>query len=92
MSRLQISCINKQNRSSAHERISNVGGTYAGSRWKQTVTQVISNIENNVHSYYVHVGLNEVDIIVATHSGNKYIKTRRDDIQPDNLLSLPECP
>ncbi|WP_157785358.1 DUF3892 domain-containing protein, partial [Bradyrhizobium yuanmingense] len=25
-------------------------------------------------------------------NGHKYIKTKADGIQPDNLLSLPECP
>jgi hypothetical protein len=31
-------------------------------------------------------------VIVAVHNGHKYIKTKADGIQPDNLLSLPECP
>lgn len=34
-----------------------------------------------------------VDIIVAvSRFGNKYIKTEADGDQPNNLLSLPECP
>jgi hypothetical protein len=33
-----------------------------------------------------------VNVIVATHNGNKYIKTEADGIHPDNLLALPECP
>ena len=32
-----------------------------------------------------------VDVIVASHNGNKYLKTKNDGLQPDNLLSLPEC-
>ncbi|WP_373565454.1 DUF3892 domain-containing protein [Bradyrhizobium diazoefficiens] len=29
---------------------------------------------------------------MAKHEGHKYIKTTADGIQPDNLLSLAECP
>ncbi|WP_293875992.1 MULTISPECIES: DUF3892 domain-containing protein [unclassified Sphingomonas] len=34
-----------------------------------------------------------VQVIVARSvSGNKYLKTQSDGEQPNNLLSLPECP
>ena len=29
---------------------------------------------------------------VATRLGKEYLKTERDNEQPDNLLALPECP
>jgi hypothetical protein len=84
----QVKCINKTNRTSPHERISHLGGT----GWKFAQREVIAKIEAKTDTFYVHVGGHTVDVIVATHEGNKYVKTRNDGIHPDNLLSLPECP
>lgn len=87
MASRQITCINKTNRTSAHERIQNVGGI----GWRITVDQCIRDIESKANTYYVLVGKNVVNVIVATNEGRKYIKTESDGIQPNNLLSLPEC-
>jgi len=87
MANLRITCINKTNRTNPHERIRNIGG----SGWKYSEADAISYIENRTHSFYVHVGANTVDVIVATHLGRKYLKTKNDGIVPDNLLSLSEC-
>jgi histone H3/H4 len=87
MPRLQITCINKADRQNPHERIQNVGG--AGFKFSQP--DAIKCIEQRLHSFYVSVGGNTVNVIIATHNGNKYIKTENDGIQPDNLLKLPEC-
>lgn len=91
--RARIGCINKTDRMNPHERIKNVGGQNAdGGRWKQSVDQTIREIESREWEFFVTEGGRTVDVIVATHNGNKYIKTTGDSIQPDNLLSLPECP
>lgn len=87
MAQLQVTCINKTNRFNPHERIQNIGG----SGFKFSQPDAIRCIEQGVHSFYVTVGHNTVKVIVAKHEGNKYIKTENDGIQPDNLLSLPEC-
>lgn len=43
--------------------------------------------------FFVHVNGNSVWVVVAvSRYGNKYLKTEADGEQPDNLLSLPECP
>jgi hypothetical protein len=92
-SRIRIRCINKTDRTNPHERIENVGGQNAdGARWKQSVAHTIREIEAKEYEFFVHEGGRTVDVIVATHNGNKYIKTVADGAQPDNLLSLPECP
>ena len=87
MARLQITCINKSDRFNPHERIINVGGN--GFRFSQK--DAIDCIEKHVHTFFVSVGLGTADVVIATHNGNKYLKTVPDKIQADNLLSLPEC-
>jgi hypothetical protein len=91
--KLEISCINKTDRSSAHEKIRNAGGVSNGSRWKKTQEQIIVDIESATNQYFVKVaGYREVSVIVGRSQwGNKYIKTTDDGEMPNNLLSLPEC-
>jgi len=53
----------------------------------------IADIKSNKYSFYVHVGVETVDVIIAKSSlGHEYLKTKPDGLTPDNLLSLPECP
>jgi hypothetical protein len=88
----QIMCINKTNRLDPHDRIHNVGGIAGGVRWKTTQQQAIQDIERDSSAYYASANGKSVWVIVATHNGNKYIKTQNDGLHPNNLLSLPECP
>jgi hypothetical protein len=90
--RLQIMCVNKQPRSDPHERISHIGGTHEdGSKWKITLDWAIAGIEEGKWTLFTSVDERSPDVVIATHKGHKYLKTTADGVQPDNLLSLPEC-
>ncbi|WP_371133931.1 DUF3892 domain-containing protein [Tabrizicola sp.] len=89
---IQIKCINKSARSNPWERITHVGGV-ADKQWKITQEHAIGFIERGEWNFFVSVKGDSVWVQVATSRfGNKYLKTQPDGDQPNNLLSLPECP
>jgi len=92
---VRIECINKTDRYNPHERIQNVGGRNpSGTRWKMTQPAAIQAIEDGTYRFWVKPpNADSVWVIVArTAQGHKYLKTEADGEEPNNLLSLPECP
>jgi hypothetical protein len=94
MTRYEVRCVRKTDRYNPHERIHGVGGLNPeGTRWYATQGQMIVWIETGQYDFLVRVDHREVRVIVAvSRYGYKYIKTEPDGEQPNNLLSLPECP
>ena len=91
---VEIKCINKTNRFDAHDRIHSVGGVNPdGTRWKLNQSQAIAGIEAGQYAFFVRQQGLVVRVVVAvSRYGHRYMKTVADNEQPDNLLSLPECP
>lgn len=83
-----VTCINKTDRPNRHERIRSIGGIWG----KVLESEAIKQIEEGTYSYHVKASIYDAKVIVALHLGRKYLKTERDTVYIDNLLSLPECP
>lgn len=88
----RITCITKPNAHSPLEHITNVGGTRAtGSRFYITREECARDIDSRRESYYVHVGTDTVNVETYTLHNQRFIKTKPDRTQRDNLLNLPQC-
>lgn len=90
----QVHCIVKSNSKEHYERITHIGGKNGdGTRWKITEESAIDGIESGKWKFYTSVGGESVWVIISkSANGRKYLKTENDGVQPNNLLSLPECP
>jgi hypothetical protein len=91
---VEVKCINKSDRLNAHERIRNIGGINGnGTRWRLSENEAIAGIRRGEWKFYVNRGGSSVWVIIArSAAGHEYLKTEADGEQPNNLLSLPECP
>jgi ABC-type hemin transport system substrate-binding protein len=90
---LEITFVTTRRRKEPHMVISHVGGKFTtGKPWKITVAEAVANIESARHTFHVKVNGQPVEVVVAVHQGNKYVKTAKDGEQPEQLLALPTSP
>jgi hypothetical protein len=88
-----VQCINRTSHTDPHQRISHIGGKNSdGTRWRMTEAAAIQSIKAGKFAFYVEAGGRVVNVIIASRLGREYLKTEADGQQPDNLLSLQECP
>lgn len=91
MRRIEVSCITKTDNDNPHERISHVGGKLKDTYWKVPISEAIHNIEMGFFNYYVSKNCTEVDLVISSHNGSKYLKTTNDSTETNNLLELEQC-
>jgi Protein of unknown function (DUF3892) len=90
---VEVKCIKKTDRYNPHERIQGIGGLNAdGTRWYLPEDDAIAGIDQQKWRFWTSGGGKSVWVVIAVHNGSRYLKTEPDGIQPNNLLSLPECP
>ena len=87
MADAQVTCINKEPRSSTHEGITHLGGA----EWKWTRQQVIESIEARTNTFFTFANGKREDVGVVQGTYGKYVRTYADGVWNDNLLAMPEC-
>jgi hypothetical protein len=94
MQDIQIRCVRKTERYNPHERISGVGGLNEdGTRWFLPGRDAIAGVKAGKWRFWtVANGKNLWIVLAETAQGIEYLKGEPDDIQPSNLLALPDCP
>ena len=93
---IRIICINKAN--GLHENpyvaISHLGwqNDSTGQSGRSTREEIYAWIKDQGGEAYVQAGNARAEVITAVSSrGTRYVKTRADSTERDNLLKLPEC-
>lgn len=93
MSRHEVKCINKSHKESSNGNIQSIGGLNSnGTRWRITQERAIEGIESGKWEFYVNNNGHEVNVIVLSQNGRKFLKTKNDGFESNNLSNLPECP
>lgn len=89
---IRIGCVNRTTATEPWSRVKSIGGLRSGERWQLTEADAIARIEQGSDTFYVRSFGKSVEVIVAEHSGHRYLKAATDREHPNALLALPECP
>jgi len=89
MGEFLVTCINKRDHKSAHQRIGYVGNPQG--KWRIAEDSAIQRIKSGSDSFYTLVNGRRAEVVVATHNRKEYLKTTADGYSPDNLLNMGEC-
>jgi hypothetical protein len=93
MGDFQITCINKQPRDNSYEGITHLGGPNNGNgmRWIEPRANIISYIQQGIHSFYTLVNGRRSNVGVINGTYGPYVRAYADGVWNDNLLALNEC-
>ena len=87
--RRAVSSVSRAYSHDPFERIETIGGVNSDhTRWKLSQAAAIAAIEAGTDEFFVNAGGQPVRLTVLTHQGQKYLKTERENTQPDDLLSV----
>jgi len=88
MADYQVTCITPDG-SDTDRRIDRLGGP----GWNESIDDVIGFIKRGEHRFWTVAEVKSVWVEVRKHptSGREYRATEADGVQPNNLLSLPDC-
>lgn len=93
MIEMEITCVNKPDRASPHERITHLGNFARG--WKMTSAKVMELMMAKSHKFYTVERGTGKKVYLFIAKGEEvtgpYPRCRIDNKWSDNLLSLPEC-
>ena len=81
MADVRVTCINKPDRDSQHDRITHLGGD----TWKWTAQQVIDSINAETNTFYVldaQRHRSTVGVVTPTDGRDPYLRTYADDLPP----------
>lgn len=64
----------------------------SGETWSpRSKASVVSDIEDNTHTYYVNEDGTRTNVRVVEVSGKKHLRTTLDKTNKNNLDNLPDC-
>lgn len=91
--RFPILCVTKSDRPQPHARITHIAVAMPdGSRWRLTQASAVARLQAGQFTLCLERDGCLVDVVVAhNRHGQPYLKSVKDAIHPDDLLSLPEC-
>jgi hypothetical protein len=89
----KITCVAKTDRLEPHDRIRSLGGGHHP-YWEISHERAIDLLEHDRCRFYTcnREGARLYLVVVTSPDGHKYVKTVADSVQPEHLLTLPECP
>lgn len=87
-----ITCVTKADRDNPFQRITGVGVRINNQNYYLSQEEVIRMIDKEGYKFYVYIKGNLVEVITSeSRFENRYIKTKNDGAEPNNLLSLDAC-
>lgn len=86
---IQVTCVSTNSDVDGSEQITHLGG----SGWRKVLSDIVFEIGSGVTEYFtVSNGEKAIVEVVRPKNLSPYLRTNKDNILKNNLLSLPRCP